>query len=507
MSSITTSSRPPSKAITPAKVEARVTKQTKFYDGGRQGVPCLYVSVTPKGVATFNLKYTHPHTHRGSTIKVGVYHPELFTIEMARIEAMKLKLRIDRGEDVAQAHRQAKAQQAKLSGVTVDQVIDQRIAYISELVPKGREKDGITLKMAPRKRAWKCMADHMNRLIRPRLGKKVASEVTPDDMAQLQTDILAGMFDRRQTGRVGPSISNARHMRKAASSLFKWAAQQRYITGSPCINLVPLDSPVPRTRKLSPAEIKVLWHGLDRPDICADRKICLAIKYTLVMMLRTWEALGTHASEFDEHGGLNSKLPVVIIPRERVKLDREIHQPLSDLAVKIAKEAMGNHPFLFAGRWGTEPLNKKAMACALRGNRVRRKGKWVTRTQGICEQLGMKPFTPHDLRRTATSLLAGVGVSRAIIAMCLDHQIRADDHGNAISAVTGKHYDQDPRIEEKRAALQKLADEIRRIVGNPAGAVRKPVKVRATETRERPTLTGLPAALHCTPVPLSKPQV
>jgi hypothetical protein len=33
-----------------------------------------------------------------------------------------------------------------------------------------------------------------------------------------------------------------------------------------------------------------------------------------------------------------------------------------------------------------------------------------------------------------------------------------------VAAVTGKHYDQDPRIDEKRAALQRLADEIRRIV-------------------------------------------
>ncbi|WOH60924.1 integrase family protein [Bradyrhizobium sp. BWC-3-1] len=468
MSSITTN-RPASKAITPAKCEARVTKQTKTYDGGRNGVPGLYVSVTPKGVATFNLKFS---IHgKGSTIKVGIYHPELFTIEMARIEAMKLKWRIGNGEDVLQAARQAKQLQAKLSGVSVNQVIDERIAWISQLVPKGREKDGITLKMAPRKKAWETMASHLNRFIRPRLGSKIASEITKHDIAQLQADILVGtlIIKGGRTSKKG-SISSAIHMRKAASGLFRWAAEagRDYVTASPCVNLPALDVVPPRTRKLSPDEVRTLWHGLDRPDICADRKICLAIKYTFLMMLRTWEALGTHSNEFDEHGGLNSKLPVVIIPPERVKLAREIRQPLSDLAAQIAKEAMGNHPFLFAGRWGTEPLNKKAMACALRGNRVRRNGKIVTRTVGICEQLGMKPFTPHDLRRTAASLLAGAGVSRATIALCLDHQIRADDNGIAISPVTGRHYDQDPRIAEKREALQKLADEIRRIVNQPA---------------------------------------
>ena len=44
-----------------------------------------------------------------------------------------------------------------------------------------------------------------------------------------------------------------------------------------------------------------------------------------------------------------------------------IHQPLSDLAVEIAKEAMGNYTWMFTGRWGDEPLHRKAMANALRG--------------------------------------------------------------------------------------------------------------------------------------------
>ena len=60
-------------------------------------------------------------------------------------------------------------------------------------------------------------------------------------------------------------------------------------------------------------------------------------------------------------------------------------------------------------------------------------------------------------------------VPRSIISLCLDHTIKADEHG-AVAAVTGEHYDQDERIEEKREALQRLADEIRRIVAEPVEA-------------------------------------
>ena len=223
----------------------------------------------------------------------------------------------------------------------------------------------------------------------------------------------------------------------------------------------------PRKRKLSHEEIRVLWHGLDRPDMPIDRKICLALKFALASALRSIEFLHIHQDELQGRG-LNDSKPLVIIPEERVKKAREIHQPLSDLAVEIAREAMGNYPWMFAGRFGTEPLNRKAMACALRGKTKRVKGKVVIESEGICRFLGMRPFTPHDLRRTAASLMGSIKVPRSIIALCLDHVIKADEFGD-VSAVTGV-YDTDQRIDEKRDALQKLADEIRRIVSAPMEA-------------------------------------
>ncbi|MGY3512884.1 hypothetical protein [Bradyrhizobium lupini] len=53
--------------------------------------------------------------------------------------------------------------------------------------------------------------------------------VTKHDIATLSNDIVAGKFGK-------PSVSNARHMRKAASGLFNWAAEagRDYVTASPC---------------------------------------------------------------------------------------------------------------------------------------------------------------------------------------------------------------------------------------------------------------------------------
>ncbi|OCK55547.1 tyrosine-type recombinase/integrase [Bradyrhizobium sp. LMTR 3] len=448
--------------ITEKICRAEVKQRRKIYDAACAG---LYVSLSPSAPPTFFLKYTCPISKRRATHRLGVYSKGECDVVFWRKEAWKLKFRIANGEDIAQTARQVRRLQAKQAGITVGEIMDKRIAWLSEEVETRRHTEhGVVIKKAPRMKSWEEQTRHLNRFVRPRLGRMIAGDVTKHDIAQLQADILAGKLIAHGKP-LKASVSSARHMRKAVSGLFNWAAEagRDYVSTSPCVNLPLLPIEEPRKRKLSREEIAILWHGLDRPDITVDRRICLAIKFALVSCLRSVELLHIHRDELEGHD-LNSRSPQVDVPEERVKAGREIRQPLSDLAVEIAREAMGNYPWMFVGRFGTEPLNKKAMACALRGNKDS-KGK--TRSIGLCEQLGIRPFTPHDLRRTAASLMGSIGISRATISLCLDHTIKSDDHG-AVATVTGRHYDQDPRIEEKRAALQRLADEIRRIVSEPA---------------------------------------
>jgi integrase len=459
-------SRKAERNITNADCRETVTKRVRIYDRDCSG---LYVTLSPTAPPTFSMKYSF-NKKRGNQ-KLGVFLEggdgvAARDVLYWRGEAFRQRGRLLRGEDIAATTRQAQRQQIK-QGITIDKLIDGRIAWVSEVIGHHRQtENGRITKMKPRFKDHANMAAHLNRFVRPRLGWMVASEVTRADIQQLQKDILAGtLITNKGKTTKKDSVSSARHMRKAVSGLFKWAAQEDYVTTSPCVNLSSLPEEPPRIVKLTPREIRILWHGLDRPDIVVDRKICLAIKFTLVSALRSWELLGIHSRELGRNG-LNGKLPLVVIPEERVKSGRDIHQPLSDLAVEIAKEAMGNYPWMFAGRFGDEPLNKKAMSCALRGKTKRVNGKKVVVSVGLCDQLGLRRFTPHDLRRTAASLMGDIKVPRSIISLCCDHTIKKDEHG-AVAAVTGKHYDQSLRIDEKREALQKLADEIRRIVGEP----------------------------------------
>ncbi|MET3994883.1 integrase [Bradyrhizobium sp. S3.9.2] len=450
--------------ITEKHCRAEVKERIKIYDKDCSG---LYVSLSPTAPPTFSLKYTCPITKKRGAHRLGVYQQGEQDVAYWRKAAARLKVRIDNGEDIAQTARQARSLQAKQADITVGEMIDCYVAWISDEIEHKRQTDqGKIVKIKPRMKSHEELTRHLNRFVRPRLGRMVASEVTNRDIAQLQADILAGTLIANGKP-LKASASSARHMRKAVSRLFSWAAEvgNDYVTASPCVNLPKLPKEEARKRKLSREEIAILWHGLDRPDITIDRRIRLAIKFALTTALRSWELLHIHRDEL-QGNGLADKHPLVVVPEERVKAGRELHQPLSDLAVEIAKEAMGNYPWMFIGRWDTEPLNRKAMACALRGNKA---SDGRVRSVGLCEQLGLKPFTPHDLRRTAASLMGSIGISRATISLCLDHTIKSDDHG-AVAAVTGKHYDQDPRLGEKRAALQQLANEIRRIISEPMEA-------------------------------------
>jgi integrase len=380
--------------LTDRHCQRRVTERTKTYDRKCSG---LYVSITTSGVATFSFKFTDPETCEQRTGWLGIITPETFTVEDARSKVYGLKSM--GGKAVAETLRQHKVQKVK-HGKTVDEIIEERIEWMKSPVLKA---DG---ERRPRNESWEHIARHLRNFLGRRLGRKPACEITKHDIAMLSNDIVAGKHGGKA------SVSNARQMRRAASGLFNWSAEagRDYVTASPCINLPKLDEEHPRNRVLIEDEIRTLWHGLDREDLPWDRETRLAIKFALTTMLRSAELLPIHRDE------LNAENGTVDIPARRVKKRRVINQPLSDLALEIIKETMGNYDYAFVGRFGDAPLSRQVMSGALTGTMMMRNGKRVTRTPGICELLGIAPLTPHDLRRTAATMCGELGLSEAGIS-------------------------------------------------------------------------------------------
>jgi integrase len=95
-------------------------------------------------------------------------------------------------------------------------------------------------------------------------------------------------------------------------------------------------------------------------------------------------------------------------------------------------------------------------------------------SQALRDQASLGPphFTPHDLRRTAASLMTASGVPRLHVEKVLNHTI--DD--------VAEIYDRHDYAAEKRAALETCGNAIERIVRRRAEVVplRRPERLRAT---------------------------
>jgi integrase len=78
-----------------------------------------------------------------------------------------------------------------------------------------------------------------------------------------------------------------------------------------------------------------------------------------------------------------------------------------------------------------------------------------TAYQGILQRTAMRPWSPHDLRRTAASKMSVMGVDRRVIQGILNHQDRS------VTAVYDR-YSLDP---EKQRALTEWGRRVEQIIG------------------------------------------
>jgi hypothetical protein len=254
MTNVTTVAREPKACAVTLHCETKVTTRDRKADFGKDAVTGLMIDRTPAG-ALFYFRFVNPVTRKRDQVRIGTYHAEAFTVGDARLAAVRLRNRVNAREDVSRIVREeeaAKAEEARVGGVTMNRMIDQWIAEIKK--PVKREHVG----MVPKVKTWANLESQLRRFVKPTLGRKLAREVTAKDIATLEDDIKSGVYGK-------PSVSNARHVRKALSSLFAWAAypRQGYVTVNPCAILEPLEKEPGHDRPMTTDEIRALWHLLD----------------------------------------------------------------------------------------------------------------------------------------------------------------------------------------------------------------------------------------------------
>ena len=232
-----------------------------------------------------------------------------------------------------------------------------------------------------------------------------------------------------------PVVRNRVH--GALSRLFNFAAERGIIEDSPCTRIRKLPEKG-RNRVLTDEEIKLFWNAMDleNKDIDIYRVSKLALKMILLTGQHPGEVCGMTWDEIDRHN-------FWIIPANRRKNSEENRVPLCPITLDVIQQARtySSCEYVFPSSYKPlMPITRHALTRAVARH-------WA-------EMDFEEKFTPHDLRRTLRTRLAGLGISEIISERVLGHKLQG------LAAV----YNQYSYDAEKRQALTLWERRLQKIV-------------------------------------------
>jgi len=250
-------------------------------------------------------------------------------------------------------------------------------------------------------------------------------DVTPADIARVIDEVK------------GRAPTSANDLIRFTRRIFAFGVRRRMVPSNPASDFSPRlhggGIERPRTRALSLDELAQLFEKIrETPSFGAENRY--ALELLLALCVRKGELLGARWEEFDLDGSTPSGA-VWHLPASRTKTRAPLDIPLVSTAVDWLRE-------LKALDLGSEYLFPKRRRD--RRERLSHVGRDTLNAALQRVHHGLRPFTLHDLRRTARTQLAALGVRREVAERCLGH---------AIMGVEGT-YDRHDYFKERRAALE-----------------------------------------------------
>ena len=258
-------------------------------------------------------------------------------------------------------------------------------------------------------------------------GRQLLHEITHEELRTLCDAIVA---------RGAPAT--AVHAREIVMLVFRYAGQRGHEHPNPADKVPPCSIATfqPRDRALSATEIPWLYEFLEK--IQSAPTLRLAVKLLLLTMVRKSEL--TDAT-WDE---INFTSAIWTIPAERMKRRNPHNVYLSRQAADMfiaLRTCAGGSRYVLPSRYDADlPISNATL------NQVTTSVSRVARAAGR----PLADFSPHDLRRTASTLLHEAGYNTDWIEKCLAHEQRG------VRAV----YNKAEYAQQRRAMLQDWADMI-----------------------------------------------
>lgn len=226
----------------------------------------------------------------------------------------------------------------------------------------------------------------------PVIGKKPIDEVKKEDILKILDKVMAR-----------GSKTMANRTLAAMRKFFNWCIERDLIKFSPAYKISPPAKTISRDRVLSDMELKEIWEA----SLEIGYPFGHLVRFLMLTAQRRGETVNMEWDQIDEEKRNWT------IPRENTKTDRAHTIPLSYTAYAILKDCSYLGDFVFTSA-GSKPFENIS-----RGKReLDRKLKKRRKEQKMPAMLAWKI---HDLRRTAASGMARLGIEPHIIEKVLNH--------------------------------------------------------------------------------------
>ncbi|WP_262049310.1 tyrosine-type recombinase/integrase [Bradyrhizobium sp. Bra78] len=430
-------------------------KRREIPDGG---CPGLHLVVQPSGAKSWALRYRRPDKRTAKLVLGSVFErdgqePDTepvigghLTLAAAHRLVAELRHQIAQGRDPGATHM---AERERRRAASFDRATNTFSTAARDFIEQYARK---------KIRRWEEPARLLG--IRPQdltlISKGLADRWDKRPIAEIDGhDIYAVIDETRRSGAPGlarrsegPTESRARAMLSCLSRMFRWLVQHRRIGLNPCNGVHRPDTPKARDRVLIDAEIVKFWSAANAERV----EFGAPLKLLLLTGCRLNEVAGMTSGE------LSDDCMTWNIPGTRTKNGRAHLVPLAPLAREIlagVRETAAREGYIFSTTDGVSPV-----------------GGWSKIKLRLDRTMKIPHWRLHDLRRTAATGMAEIGIAPHIVEAALNHV------SGAKAGVAGT-YNRATYAQEKRAALERWAKHVQGLVGDkPSNVVVIPIKKR-----------------------------
>lgn len=416
-----------------AAAAARASDQRlELWDEQTPGL-CLRVSAQGKKVWIYRYRTLDGRQPRFS---LGDYS-ERHGLKWAREQVEDLRVRVRRGDDPASDKKAARFQARNEPLRTFN---DLAAAYFvacerGHYKPRRKQK---------RERTIKAERAIIRRNVERPLGGLRLEEIGRAEIRKVLNDML----DRG----VGAQTNQTHALIR---QVFAYGVHIERMAINPAAAIEKPAAGTPRTRVLTDAELNDFWAALvTLPDdlrlpvkpgqnagarVYVGRAMRIALQLATLLLVRRNEIAGMRRSE------LNLQERVWTIPGERMKSGAPHLVPLPPRAMALIVEALALSEAVSGETPDAVFPSPRSPMIAIRPDSV------THAMVNILAALGMRPASPHDLRRTGSTALTSerCGITPYIRSKVLGHR---DAGGGAVVSIV--HYDTNDYVSEKRRALE-----------------------------------------------------